>query len=75
MRYKLSSFNHYFSLSSEEIGIFNTYSGAVIGLTHTEFEELKNGRGNTDILEKQGILVPYYKNELEELYVNRARRI
>jgi len=75
MRYKLSSFNHYFSLSSEEIGIFNTYSGAVIGLTHTEFENLKNGRGNTDILEKQGIVGPYYKNELDELYVNRARRM
>jgi len=75
MRYKLSGFNHYFSFGGDEIGIFNTYSGAVIGLSPNEYVELKNGDGNIDALVKQGILVPYHKNELDELYVNRAKRM
>ena len=36
---------------------------------------MKNGDGNIDALVKQGILVPYHKNELDELYVNRAKRM
>ena len=75
MRYKLSGFNHYFSFGGDEIGIFNTYSGAVIGLSPNEYVELKNGDGDIDALVKQGILVPNHKNELDELYVNRAKRM
>ena len=75
MRYKLSNFNHFFSLGSDEIGIFNTYSGAVVGLSPVEYEELNNGRGDIDALVKQGILVPGHKNEIDELYVNRAKRM
>lgn len=75
MQYKLSRYNYYFDFGEEEVGIFNTFSGAVVGLTQSEFENLKQEKGDIDSHVRNGILVPFFKNELDDIYVNRAKRI
>ena len=75
MQYKLSCYNYYFSFGEDEVGIFNTFSGAVVGLTLSEFENLKRGKGDIESHVRNGILVPFFKNELDAIYANRAKHM
>lgn len=75
MQYKLSRYNYYFNFGEDEIGIFNTFSGAVVGLTPLEFESLKREKGDIESHVRNGILVPFFKNELDAIYVNRVKHL
>lgn len=75
MQYKLSRYNYYFNSEKDEIGIFNTFSGAVVGLSPAEFDDLKQENGNLEPYIRSGIMVPFYQNELDELYANRVSRM
>ena len=75
MQYKLSHYNYYFNIGKDEVGIFNTFSGAVVGLTPSELDDLKQEKGDLEPFVRNGIIVPFFKNELDELYANRVNRI
>lgn len=75
MQYKLSHYNYYFNIGKDEVGIFNTFSGAVVGLAPSELDDLKQEKGNLEPFVRNGIIVPFFKNELDELYANRVNRI
>ena len=83
MKYKLSTFNYFFDLDNENVGIYNSLSNSVAGLTAENFQKLKNFSEGKETLDSQtesslasnGFLVPYFLNEYDIVNKKRVRSI
>ena len=83
MQYKLSVFNHYFTTEDNQVGIFNTLTGAIIGVSIEEYNLLLELNINDEeilsdkerIYISNGFLVPYTLNEYEEIHIERIKSI
>ena len=80
MKYKPSVFNYYFDFDDKRVGIFNTFSGAITGLTKQNFQKFKNFLEDKESLEPEiesklsenCFIVPYV---LDEYAAFNAKRI